>query len=61
MDDQNAEGSGQQKSRHDPRTNKHNPSQLLGSANAKMKLRGTKAAAADRTQRPNAACEAKNG
>ena len=35
--------------------------QLLGSANAEMTPAGAPAAAADRTQRPDATCEGKNG
>ena len=35
--------------------------QLLGSANAETTPAGAPAAAADRTQRPNATCEGKNG
>ena len=35
--------------------------QLLGSANAERTPAGAPAAAADRTQRPNATCEGKNG
>ena len=34
---------------------------LLGSANAEMTPAGAPAAAADRTQRPDAICEGKNG
>ena len=50
MDNQNVEGSGQQKPRHDPRTNQHNPSpSLLGSANVKTIPAGAHAAVADRT------------
>ena len=35
--------------------------QLLGSANAETTPAGAQAAAADRTQRPDATCEGKNG
>ena len=35
--------------------------QLLGSANAETTPAGAPAAAADRTQRPDATCEGKNG
>ena len=35
--------------------------QLLGPANTEMTPQGARAAAADRTQRPDAACEGKNG
>ena len=45
------------------RSNQHKPllRQLLGSANAETTPAGAPAAAADRTQRPDATCEGKNG
>ena len=58
--DLNAEGSGQQKPWNDPHSNQHTPS----APTAGLCERGndpTQAAAAVRTQRPNAACEGKNG
>ena len=61
-DNLSAEGSGQQKPYNDPATTNRTPvRQLLGSANAETTPAGTRAAAAVRTQRPDAAREGKNG